>query len=194
MEFKSYQNEFFCNSFLSNEKEVTRITVSGTKKYLLLLDDRKTHDLTLLFDIKENSSLLLKLFISSSSKINIFINHEGMKSISNIHANMIAKNETIDVKVTSRINEGIKFCETHEYLKGIITGKGKINHFPILDIFDNDNIGSHSSAIGHFDIETLFYLNSRGLSNRKAIKLLYNSYKNEILDGFNYRSLKKEGA
>lgn len=68
---------------------------------------------------------------------------------------------------------------------------------PVLEIDENDVEASHSLSSGTIDEDVLFYMNSRGLSSKDALKLLLESYlipNEEFYDGYLEGSLIKESA
>jgi Fe-S cluster assembly protein SufD len=48
-----------------------------------------------------------------------------------------------------------------------------------------DVIAHHAASIGRFNDEEMFYLKSRGLSQKEAIKLLIGGFFNEIINEMN---------
>ena len=53
---------------------------------------------------------------------------------------------------------------------------------PQLEIFADDVKCSHGATIGHLDESSVFYLNSRGLSERQAKSLLKRAFISEVVD------------
>ncbi|MDP2670742.1 MAG: SufD family Fe-S cluster assembly protein [bacterium] len=58
----------------------------------------------------------------------------------------------------------------------ILGGKVKIQTLPMLDVRSNDVQASHGARIEKLDKKKLFYLQSRGLSDRAAKQLLISGY------------------
>lgn len=64
----------------------------------------------------------------------------------------------------------------------LLTDKAKINTKPYLEIYADDVQCSHGATVGQLDDEALFYLRSRGISERTARKLLMFAFANEIVE------------
>lgn len=65
--------------------------------------------------------------------------------------------------------------------KNIILGKNiSIDATPELEILNNDVECRHGCAVGQFDKKGLFYLQSRGLEKKEAVKLLIESFFDNI--------------
>ena len=72
-----------------------------------------------------------------------------------------------------RIQEGLKKCEGYQQHHGVLlSSQALISCVPELNIFAEDVICTHGSAIGSLDELALFYACSRGLSDREAKKML----------------------
>jgi len=64
----------------------------------------------------------------------------------------------------------------------LLSEDAKINAKPELEIYADDVKCSHGSTTGQLDNEALFYLQSRGISKKSAIKVLSNAFVSELLD------------
>jgi len=58
----------------------------------------------------------------------------------------------------------------------MISKKASVNAKPQLEIFADDVVCSHGCTIGAIDEKSLFYLRSRGVPEKEAIKLLINGF------------------
>ncbi len=68
-------------------------------------------------------------------------------------------------------------------MRGIVMGeKSAIKSIPFLDIYSDDVICSHGSAIGTINEDQLFYMQSRGLSKPDATKILISAFGEEVID------------
>ena len=52
---------------------------------------------------------------------------------------------------------------------------------PQLEIYNDDVKCSHGSTTGAIDLDSLFYLRSRGINLKEAKKILLNGFLNEII-------------
>ncbi len=64
----------------------------------------------------------------------------------------------------------------------LLTDKAKVNTTPFLEIYADDVQCSHGATVGQLDDEALFYLRSRGISERNARKLLMFAFANDIVN------------
>jgi Fe-S cluster assembly protein SufD len=62
---------------------------------------------------------------------------------------------------------------------------------PQLEIFADDVKCSHGATIGHLDESSVFYLNSRGLSERQAKSLLKRAFISEVVDHIENEDLRE---
>ena len=60
-----------------------------------------------------------------------------------------------------------------------------VNTKPQLEIFADDVKCSHGCTIGHLDDEGLFYLQSRGITEKNAQSLLLHAFADDILEKIN---------
>jgi Fe-S cluster assembly protein SufD len=64
----------------------------------------------------------------------------------------------------------------------LLSEDAQINTKPELEIFANDVRCTHGAAVGQLDDEALFYLRSRGVSERAARQMLIHAFAAELLD------------
>ncbi len=64
----------------------------------------------------------------------------------------------------------------------LLTDKAKANAQPFLEIYADDVKCSHGATVGQLDVEALFYLRSRGLSEASARLLLMYAFAAEIIN------------
>ena len=62
----------------------------------------------------------------------------------------------------------------------LLSDDAKINAKPELEIYADDVKCSHGSTTGQLDNEALFYLQTRGVSKKSAIKILSNAFVSEL--------------
>lgn len=71
-----------------------------------------------------------------------------------------------------------------------LTDKAKINTRPFLEIYNDDVKCSHGATVGQLDKEALFYLKTRGISDRSAKMLLMYAFCEEVLAKSDIKELK----
>jgi len=74
----------------------------------------------------------------------------------------------------------------------VLTDDASINSKPELEIYADDVKCSHGSTTGQLDEEALFYLRSRGLSEKSARAVLLNAYASDVLEHITVDSVKEE--
>ena len=117
------------------------------------------------------------------------------------------KKTNVDIDVKGAIKDKCKkhFKGTIDFKKGCKTSKGNENEYctilsetaksialPMLLCSEDDVEGNHSTASGKVDNKILFYVMSRGLSYKEAVKLLVKSNFTTIIDRISDENLKEE--
>lgn len=64
----------------------------------------------------------------------------------------------------------------------VLSKNAKMNSKPQLEIFADDVKCSHGATIGQLNKEALYYMRSRGLSNKEAVSVLKQAFLTEITD------------
>ena len=94
---------------------------------------------------------------------------------------------TIDFKKGCKKAKG----DENEYCM-LLSDKAKAIALPILLCAEEDVEGNHSTASGKVDSKVLFYIMSRGLSYKEAVKLLVKSRFIKIIEQISEQNLKNE--
>lgn len=94
---------------------------------------------------------------------------------------------TIDFKKGCKKAKG----DENEYCM-LLSDKAKAIALPILLCVEEDVEGNHSTASGKVDSKVLFYIMSRGLSYKEAVKLLVKSRFIKIIEQISEQNLKNE--
>lgn len=128
---------------------------------------------------KKDSKILINNTVLSKLKLvkyDIKINHNNKKTNSDIYNNGVSKDSgSINFNVVSSVLKGNDSCTVNQDSKIISLNDNNINEInPVLLIDEYDCNASHSAFIGDFKGDKLFYLMSRGLSKKDALKLLLN--------------------
>ncbi len=182
------------------------------KKVVNLIDN----DESLEYVLNDNEMLIINIFNNSFKSVDIkttqnnnsyvVINFSGFArsdTTININGNVLGNNNhyilnfraialenhgTVNAKVS--VNENTKDNEVVEDLKGILED-GTLNFMPILEIDTSEVKAEHYATIGHYPLEELFYLQTKGISKEEAIKILkksflFNLFDKEFLKQINY--------
>ena len=110
-------------------------------------------------------------------KYKIDVNHNNSKTISNIYNHGInVFDNKLDFDITGNVLNKSGKCECNQKNQILNISDGKSTILPKLLIDNFDVISSHSAYIGKFKDEILFYLMSRGISEKVSYDLLIKSF------------------
>ncbi|MCR5424403.1 MAG: Fe-S cluster assembly protein SufD [Bacteroidales bacterium] len=80
------------------------------------------------------------------------------------------------------VSDGAAKTEAYQSNKNILmTDKAVVNTKPFLEIYNDDVKCSHGSTIGQLDEQALFYIRSRGVSERTAKTMLLYAFCDEVI-------------
>ncbi|WFA08063.1 Fe-S cluster assembly protein SufD [Tissierella sp. Yu-01] len=120
--------------------------------------------------------------------------HKGPRSISNIDTKGVLMDQArkvfrgnLDFKKGARLSKGSE----EEYVI-LLDPKVKSDSIPGLFCEEDDVMGNHAASAGQIDNNKLFYLMSRGLSERDAKKLIVESSFRPIINNIPSETLRKE--
>lgn len=114
-------------------------------------------------------------------KYKIEVNHNNSKTISNLYNHGInVLDNKLDFDITGNVLNKSDKCECNQKNQILNISDGKSTILPKLLIDNYDVISSHSAYIGKFKDEILFYLMSRGISEKVSYDLLI---KNFLING-----------
>ena len=133
-------------------------------------------------NISFNLAPIVKDFFKHKYEINVY--HKERRATSNLIIHGITlKEAVIEARINSHILKGKKGATAHQETK-ILTFDEKPKSIvePRIYIYENEVLASHSAAIGRIDEDVMFYLTSRGISEKDATNLLINAH---ILGIFN---------
>ena len=125
----------------------------------------------------------------------------------NYIAELFGENTETKIEVQGALKHEAKknFKGTIDFKKGCKKAKGDENEFcmllsdkakskalPMLLCTEEDVEGNHSTAAGKIEDDKLFYIMSRGLSEKDAMKLIVKAKFNKILENIKDENLKQE--
>ena len=127
-------------------------------------------------NLRENSNITYNhSSLSIMNSINNFnVNHMANNSVSNLNNNGINFHDGKLVFVINGIvSKNLTNITCNQKSKIIEFDKGNSKIIPNLIIDSNDIIASHSAFIGKIDDEEKFYMQSRGISEKDILKIVY---------------------
>ena len=149
----------------------------------------KNSQISFHFDIQnENSKIECYFLIPAIENQNIKLDTNTNFKVSNtkVWINVIAlasDNASITLNGNLHIEKDIKNVEAKLYEETLLLWNAKyISLIPWLRVDSPDVKASHWAKIQRISPERLFYMQSRGLSEEKAINMVINSYSEQIVD------------
>ncbi len=128
----------------------------------------------------------------NKKKYNISYSHLARNSVSNLNGFGVCLGDSeLDVKGISHIEKGAIKSNASQHIKAILFDKtSKAKASPTLKIDCDDIKASHGCAIGSLNENHLYYLESRGINEAEARKLITYGYLLPITKYFNEESSK----
>lgn len=116
--------------------------------------------------------------------LNINVLHEACDTLSNQKVRGVLFDEAKNtfeglIRVYPGAN-GVEANQSHKAL--LLSDKSFVNGQPELEIFNDDVACSHGNAIGQLDENQIFYLMSRGFSEKEAKKILIEAFLFSVLE------------
>ena len=89
------------------------------------------------------------------------------------------------------VQDGAVKTEAYQTNRNILlTDKAHVDTRPFLEIYNDDVKCSHGSTIGQLDEQAMFYLMTRGISERTAVTMLSYAFCDEVIRGIAIESLR----
>jgi len=89
------------------------------------------------------------------------------------------------------VQDGAVKTEAYQTNRNILlTDKAHVDTRPFLEIYNDDVKCSHGSTIGQLDEQALFYLMTRGISERTAVTMLSYAFCDEVIRGIAFARLR----
>lgn len=120
---------------------------------------------------------LLKTIATSKEIYDLVISHNAKGTNSEIRNNAVCiDNGKVSLQVSGYVDKGIKNCTINQNNHIINLTDNKCEIRPNLYIDEYDTVANHSALIGGFEKNELFYLQSRGICEKTAKKLLIKGF------------------
>lgn len=207
--------EILLKDFVGTIEVTSDVAVLNVEGACTLYEIITNYHKDIAINIKKNASLVYNRFVLNPLDYGkLEINHEdGASSIFNegiicnkdyqMDLNVYENNSNIKSKVLVRVitenNARVKINasgyvakdtlnnEITEDLRAFNTGISKVEILPNLIVDSNDVVANHNATISSVFDEELFYLNSKGINNVEAIKLLKNGFLLSIYNDNNFK-------
>lgn len=132
-----------------------------------------------------NASFINKSLSKSTKDATLItiVNHNSKETISTIlNKNLIGKDSFVKCNGKIIIPQKSINCKSNLKSESLLLDEtSKCDATPILEIFNDQVSCSHSATISYINQEKLYYLNSRGLDEKKATELLLEAFAQTIL-------------
>ena len=171
---------------LNQASKDIRIQNTGTLKkdaYLkITYIDLSAHGLDLSSDISvdEGASLevVLKILVATSKQVKMnYVNHKAHSSVLIDNSAIVLKNGDLYLCCTGDIKKGAHHSASHQHTRTLTFNEVKrALCIPELLIDEDEVEASHALSSGAIDEDILFYMQTRGLDEKAAMRLLIHSY------------------
>jgi len=132
-----------------------------------------------------NCQINCAYLLNKNNKINIDIKvlHKSKNTTSNQCIKGIATDKSqVSFKGIIEIPKSSQKCDGRQHHRGmLLSPHAKIDAIPQLEIWADDVVCAHGSAIGPLDEKQLFYLRTRGLDEHDAKKILLSSFLGDLM-------------
>lgn len=181
-------SDFLINSVCSYQIILTKN--SSCKLYISLVN---VSSVTLNIEVEaqgENSSFEIILLYALADKQTIKLitvqKHTALHTKSSFTARgMVKNNSSMDHQGLIFINEQAYKTDAELNHTAIVLDElSKVTLIPSIEVLTHDVSCAHGAAVGQFDKEHLWYLNSRGFDKKEAYKILAESFFGEFSVNF----------
>jgi len=133
------------------------------------------------------SSEMVGLYFGEGSQTldyRMLINHSGRNTSSDVFLKGAIEDDAQSVFTgLLRIEKDARRTSTFETNRNLVLSEnGKAHSVPNLEILCDDVICGHASSVGPLEDEHLYYMQSRGLSRKRAERLLIRGFFQEVID------------
>lgn len=166
----------------NNDMNIENTIILNEKSNLLLLKFYYNKNVNEKLEVNLNGRLSKLDYCFSniaSNKENYYqiINHNAKETISNISNKSITiNNAKLDFTIDSNVRKNISKCTLNQATKIITLDGNNSTIRPNMYIDIDDVNAKHSSVIGKFNKEDIFYLMTRGINYDDSVKLLIKGY------------------
>lgn len=169
------------------------------KTFLLLLLNNNESGGEIVVTIKgENAKVnIFGIIIGSSNqiiKLHTVQDHQGKSSTSDLLIKSVLFGQA-RLKYSGLINIGSGAQKSNAYQKNqniLMSPESWADSRPYLEIKANDVRCTHGATVGKINEEQMYYLKSRGISQRKAEKLILEGFLGEVVERIEDGKIKEE--
>ncbi len=168
-----------CN--LNNRNDIEKININIKDGVSFIINDYceiNKKNINIRINQHNNSEFVYNhsYIVSDLYDLNININLNGNNSKNTININGINEVGKSNIIVNGKVNKNTIDNELYENIKILNLDGGKSNIVPNMFINTKNVLANHAASVTNINEDYLFYLNSKGIKNDEARKL--------IVDGF----------
>ena len=90
------------------------------------------------------------------------------------------------------VREGAQSTNAHQTNRNLLLSQNaKVYSKPHLEIYADDVKCTHGSSTGQLDAQALFYMRSRGIGEREALKILTRAFADEVIQKIKIEKLRE---
>ncbi len=110
--------------------------------------------------------------------------HASGHTRSNINFKVILRDKSVSAYTgLIRIDHNAQVCEAYQENRNLLLNAGaRAESIPELEILNEEVICTHGATVGPIDPMSLFYLTSRGISRRDAVRMIVSGFVNPTLE------------
>mgnify|MGYP005683659397 CR=1 FL=1 len=130
---------------------------------------------------------------STNAKNELVINHLSKSAKSDCSFKTVSRGKSnITFSGMVFVDKDCSDTESNQISKGLVMDEeARINLIPMLDINNDDVVCAHGAASGKPDENILFYLKSRGIKEKEAIKIIIKGFLESIFENIKNEDIKK---
>jgi Fe-S cluster assembly protein SufD len=155
------------------------------------------NQLRVLFDAEEGECVLNGLYVVSTGQHvdnSILIDHAKPRCTSNeLYKGIVNGRGTAVFNGKIIVREDAQKTSAHQVNKNLLLSEeANVDTKPHLEIFADDVKCTHGAAVGQLDEEAIFYLKSRGLSEKSARNILTYGFASDVIQRIKVEPVRKE--
>ncbi|GAA5414679.1 SufD family Fe-S cluster assembly protein [Ureaplasma ceti] len=156
-----------------------------SRNFLVIANEDTSVDLNFRLDTNATATTYVLVLANQSAKVEINVNSYSNVDLAKFFAKVVVlgvqKSET-HVRITSTVDSMTKNNRVDQDICGVIMSKkAKILGEPVLVINTEDIMAKHALNIGALNNEELFYLQSKGIPEVEAQKMIVSGLINQAL-------------
>ena len=185
---------------INSEMQIECIISDGAQLdfFTISADENQQVKKDLFFDLDTNARVNIHgaYMVSDKQKLHIHVaqKHRAQNAQSHLKLyGIVSGDASFDFKGSVFVAKEAARSVVSQENKTFIFGNAKIDAIPSMEVLNNiDVVCNHASAVGKIDDRQLLYLQSRGLTDADAKKILIRGFFDFLIYSFDNRRIKKD--